>query len=140
MKLNNIIILIFATTLIGCGINKTLIKKNSWLDGNWMGIGYQIDIKEDNKWLIQLEIDADKRIYNITYPSLNCSGKWKLIKYSNDQATFEEVIENNTINCIDKGTIILSKIDTERIIFAYFYNEEIDDDKIAYAYSTLERK
>lgn len=134
------LLLLFSLSILGsCGtLNKSFSKNKNWLDGNWTGIGYQIDLKEDNQWTIALEIE--KGSYNISYPSLDCSGKWKLTKYSEDQATFIEVIEKNTSTCTNNGKIILSKIDNKRILYSYFYNDGINNDgKKAMAFSTLEK-
>ena len=138
-----LIVIIFSFFLItSCGVSNTSFTKNkNWLEGQWTGAAFQIDLSEDNQWTIELEIDVKEEIYNISYPSLNCSGKWELIKCSKDQATFKEIIENNTTVCIEKGVIILSKIDENRVLYSYFYNDGINSDgKKASAFSTLEKK
>ncbi|WP_299438363.1 hypothetical protein [uncultured Aquimarina sp.] len=137
-----LIIIVFSFLYLGsCGIhNKSYSKNKNWLEGTWTGIAFQIDLSEDNQWTIELDIDIEKETYNISYPSLNCSGNWKLIKYSEDQATFMEVIKNNTSVCIEHGIIILSKIDNERVLYSYFYNDGVNSDgKKATAFSTLEK-
>ncbi|WP_158973629.1 hypothetical protein [Cellulophaga sp. L1A9] len=135
------IVTVFSLALLAsCGVSHTSISKNKkWLEGKWTGIGYQTDLTEASQWTIVLNIENGN--YNITYPSLDCSGKWKLAKYSADQATFTELIENNTSTCIKEGTIILSKIDENRILYSYFYNDGINNDgKKAAAFSTLEKE
>ncbi|WP_299245186.1 hypothetical protein [uncultured Aquimarina sp.] len=142
MKNFNSIIMVFSFLYLGsCGINnKSYSKNKNWLEGKWTGIAFQIDLTEDNQWTIELEIDIKKETYNISYPSLNCSGNWKLTKYSKDQATFEEIIKNNTSVCIERGIVILSKIDNERVLYSYFYTDGINNDgKKASAFSTLEK-
>jgi len=144
MKKLKVLLVVSSFLIIGsCGVNNTaLSKKNkNWLEGQWTGLAFQIDIKEDNQWTIQLEIDIQKETYNITYPSLSCSGRWELIKYSGEQATFNEIIENNTGACIERGTIILFKIDDNRVLFSYFYSDGVySDGKKASAFATLEKK
>ena len=135
-KLKLIILVIIISFLGSCKISKPLSESKNWLDGNWSGIGHQIDIKEDNQWTIELKINTKEDLYNISYPSLNCSGKWELMKYSGTQATFKEVIDNNIIDCVENGIIIISKIDNSRVSFSYFYV----GDKKASAFTTLEKK
>ncbi|ADV47613.1 hypothetical protein Celal_0267 [Cellulophaga algicola DSM 14237] len=135
------IVLLFSLFLLtSCGVsNKSSVKNKKWLEGKWTGIGYQTDLQEASQWTIALDIE--KGNYNISYPSLYCAGKWKLTKYSEDQATFTELIENNTTTCIKNGTIILTKIDETRILYSYFYNDGINNDgKKAAAFSTLEKQ
>lgn len=137
-----LILITFTLLILGsCGIhNKSFSENKNWLEGKWTGKAFQIDLTEDNQWTIELDVNIKKEIYNISYPSLNCSGKWKLIKYSKDQATFKEVIENNTTVCIKHGIIILSKIDNRRVLYSYFYNDGINNDGTkAAAFSTLEK-
>lgn len=136
------LIVVFSFFIIaGCGINNTSFSKNkNWLEGTWTGTAFQIDLSEDNQWTVEVKIDTKKETYSISYPSLNCTGKWELIKYSEDQATFNEVIENNIDVCIEKGVVILSKIDQNRVIYSYFYNDVVNSDGTkASAFSTLEK-
>ncbi len=142
MKVRNIIIITLLITSTGCKISKQISQhKISWLNGTWQGTGYQIDLENDNEWSILLEIDTNNQLYTIAYPSLNCSGKWKLIKSSKDQATFEELIELNTVDCTQNGKVILSKVDDDHVIFSYFYtNTKFGNTKKASVFSTLEKQ
>ena len=138
--MNNFKLIVFLTCffiLNGCSTHKkSFLRNKPWFEGKWTGVGFQIDLEHDNTWDIELEIDAKKEIYTISYPSLNCSGKFILIKHSKEQATFKEVIEKITIDCVKEGIVILSKIDDNLTLYSYFYK----DGKKASAFSTLEKK
>ncbi len=142
MKFKLIVVMFSFFLIASCGVgNNNVIKNKHWLEGQWTGTAFQIDLSEDNQWTIELEINVKKEIYNISYPSLKCSGEWELIKCSKNQATFREIIKNNTTVCIEKGVIILSKIDKNLVLYSYFYNDGINSDgRKASAFSTLEKK
>ncbi len=128
----NLIALMFVVFLFtGCDYS---IK---WLNGEWEGVGCQLDMEDNDTWFINLEIDIDKQLFDIEYPSLGCAGNWELIDYSSDRAIFNELItENDKNDCIEKGTVILTKVDEKHISFSYY----IYSDKDVLAFSTLRRK
>ncbi|MGB1039255.1 MAG: hypothetical protein ACPGVD_00105 [Flavobacteriales bacterium] len=129
------VILISFFTLSGC-TNRSKIKKSSsssWIDGLWQGTGYQIDLENDNQWSISLKIDSKRNIYTINYLSIPCRGQWELISISDEQAFFKETIHKGRNLCVNKGKIVLSKIDENTLIYSFFNPGE----KKANAFSTL---
>ncbi|TSE09069.1 MULTISPECIES: hypothetical protein [Aquimarina] len=131
MKLKNILFLLIALSLTGCKSNDIL-----WLNGQWEGVGCQLDFEETYTWSINLNINATKKLFNIEYPSLKCNGNWELIDYSNGRAIFSELIIENTNACIEKGKVILTKVDENHISFSYYILNENE----VVAFSTLRRK
>ena len=115
-------------TLIGIAIpsyclngidNNDSSDNKTWISGRWEGDGYQIDCGPDNHWKIDLIINQKKQIFSIRYPSLDCSGNWKLVKLTNDVAVFEELISRDPkSNCLAESKIILTRIDSSHIIYS----------------------
>lgn len=103
-----------------------------WLKGEWQGIGYQLNTS--GNWSIRLKVNDDR--YSIAYPSLECSGNWQLEKKSDMKLEFIETITKGTDKCVNKGRIIITKVDENHVTFTYFspYSGELE------AYSTLIRK
>src|SRR5215212_5788544 len=68
---------------VACGQTGT-----GWLRGEWSGTGYQSDT--DTTWAMKLT--AKGRSYSVEYPSLECSGSWRLLSLSRARAVFRETI------------------------------------------------
>lgn len=108
----------------------------SWLDGKWEGIGYQLDLQEDPTWSILLSIDTKQKAYSIRYPSLQCTGQWQLIKGTKERVVFQEIIDENTAACTEKGIVIITKVDANHISYSYY----VENQATVAAFSTLHRK
>lgn len=115
---------LFLSLSAGAAAVSTHDTKNpsSWIDGNWTGIGYQIDSGET--WEIELSADSSRGTYSITYPDLNCRGTWKLESSDGYSAVFIERIEKGDHACADGGLIKISKIDQNHISFSFFWEED----------------
>ncbi|WP_103068050.1 hypothetical protein [Aquimarina sediminis] len=131
MKPINQLIFLIVLFLASCNPNG-----DKWINGQWVGVGYQLDSVESDTWSIDLEIDMENELFNIEYPSLECSGRWELIEYSDERAIFDELILDNTSICIERGIVILTKVDENHISFSYY---TLDEEEVL-AYSTLKRK
>ncbi|MFK7949772.1 MAG: hypothetical protein AB8G11_19435 [Saprospiraceae bacterium] len=112
--------------------NLTTKTSTNWLKGEWEGVGYQLN--SSGSWSIQLKVNDDR--YSIAYPSLECSGNWQLQKESDMKLEFIETITKGTDKCVNKGRIVITKVDDNHVTFTYFspYSGELE------AFSTLIRK
>jgi hypothetical protein len=101
-------------------------KKISWLEGNWEGTGYQID---KHTWTVSFS-HTDKK-FAVSYPSLGCSGWWKLEKAEKTRLVFTE---NITINngCDQGGKVIVSRIDEKNISVSWFIPDLFGDQAVAF--------
>jgi hypothetical protein len=105
----------------------------SWLNGQWIGLGYQPNT--ETRWSISLEADTDKRIFLINYPSISCRGKWKIVSADVNRIVFREKITEGIENCIPTGTVVVTKVDDNHISYSYF--EKIEGKLILGSFSTL---
>ena len=110
----------------------TYAKSGSWLDGNWEGTGYQIDGKT---WTVEFS-KADNAL-TIQYPSLGCSGNWKITASSKNRIDLEETITTGTDKCDQGCKIIIFKIDDQQISVVYSLPSY---QKNAIAYAVLIKK
>ena len=107
-------------------------KKINWLEGSWEGKGYQID---GQSWQVDFS-HADKK-FTISYPSLGCSGWWKITESGKGRIVF---IENLTVKSIcDQGDkVVVTKIDDKNISVAWFIPETFGDQVVGF--SVLHKK
>ena len=103
-----------------------------WLQGEWRGIGYQLNTSEN--WSIHLKV-SDERV-SIAYPSLECSGNWQIIKQSKNKLELLETITDGADKCVNKGKLVITKVDENHVTYTYFspFSGELE------AFSTLVRK
>lgn len=88
---------------------------NNIYDGVWVGKGYQLDANDS--WSIKIKIQGDK--FNISYPSLNCSGILILEKTEGNKLYFTEKIK--TGDCVNNGKLILELINPDELRFKWSY-------------------
>jgi hypothetical protein len=105
--------LLFLFLLFMYGTN--FAKSANWLEGKWKGTGYQIDGKT---WSI--EFSKETNTLNISYPSLGCSGNWKITKSKGNRAELEETITTGTDKCDQGCKIVVLKISAEEIAVVYY--------------------
>jgi hypothetical protein len=124
-------LLLFSVSLLHAQENPVQ-KKIKWLEGNWEGTGYQID---NQKWSVNVT-HAEKK-FSIAYPSLGCSGWWKITGSAKNSVTF---IENITLNngCDQGDKVIVTKIDEHNISVAWFIPQM--DELHPVAYTVLYKK
>ena len=97
------------------------LRKNSlpkWLEGKWTGVGYQP--VGNSTWEVELNYSMTEEYAEINYPSLKCSGKWKLTFSNNNRAEFIEQITEGTDKCVELSRIVVTKIDDEYIQVSWF--------------------
>ncbi len=116
-------------------VNVSKSSNPNWLDGSWIGKGYQLDALNNSTWAIELEMDAKSGKYTVAYPSLECSGKWDLFEANDHRAVFKEIIEVGTNRCFNGGKLVITKVDKNHLSYTFFY----PDDNVMGAYSTLVR-
>lgn len=92
-------------------------KSRAWLNGSWEGTGFQIDT--NTTWTMNFR--ARSKQYLIEYPSLNCSGRWKLISVNSRRATFRERITSGRGECVDKGLVTIEKLNARQIAYRFSY-------------------
>ena len=95
-------------------------QKIKWLEGSWLGDGYQPNAASFPYWDIQLYYSSKEKTISIIYPSLNCGGKWTLLKNEKNKATFRENLDYGFDKCGNGGTLVVSYIDTKYIMIAYY--------------------
>ena len=65
MKSKSVLFFFITLILAGCKTDDIV-----WLDGQWEGVGCQLDLEENHTWSINLEIDIYQQLFEIKYPSL----------------------------------------------------------------------
>jgi len=68
--------------MASCSVNReattnTLSKQLQWLEGEWIGTGYQVNAYSNDTWPIELGISLSKKSCKVKYPSLDCGGEWQ---------------------------------------------------------------
>lgn len=92
----------------------------SWLSGTWIGIGYQTD--DNSTWAMKLTITPPKngrRKFSIDYPSLNCGGRWKLLKTSQHKLVFREQLSFGQERCANNGRVWLERVNRKQVLYWY---------------------
>ena len=126
MKKLIIFLILFQSALFSIAQENPVQKKISWLEGTWEGTGYQID---KQTWSV-IFTHAEKK-FTISYPSLGCSGWWKLEKAEKTRLLFTENITVN--NGCDQGVkVIVTRIDDKNISVSWFIPAMFGDQAIAY--------
>lgn len=90
-------------------------------NGNWIGIGNQIDGKS---WDIFLNYQNENNI-NISYPSLDCSGNWTLKRSDKKTSIFKEQIIEGSNKC-DQGVEVHLQHLNKKTLKVLFYLREYD--------------
>jgi hypothetical protein len=104
----------------------------TWLDGTWEGVGYQAG---DSPWTIEVDCNAEKELFLIRYPSLNCQGFWTIESAETNQVVFREKIATGEHICMLEGILVVTRVDETHITYTYF--EEIAGKRVLSAFSTL---
>lgn len=92
-------------------------RSRAWLNGSWEGTGYQIDT--NTTWTMSFR--ARGKQFLIEYPSLNCRGRWKLIGVNSRRAMFRERITSGREECVDKGLVIIERLNARQIAYRFSY-------------------
>jgi len=87
-----------------------------WLQGEWKGVGLQLDYPQS--WTLVLEVENAE--FGVRYPTLNCSGELKMNYNNRHRAEFIEVIWQGRDNCTNNNKIVLTYIDKYHISYSCF--------------------
>lgn len=82
--------------------------------GSWAGVGYQ---NSGSKWTIKMVLNEGD--YTIEYPSLSCGGYLTVISQSVNEMIFREKITRGISKCTDGGTLTISKLNDDELIWDY---------------------
>lgn len=107
---------------------------NAWTYGTWQGIGYQID---GANWPMELRHRVGEAAPLVDYPSLSCSGDWRVVKATPTRIDYVERITEGTSNCDLGVRIIVLKVDANQIAVV-FKLPSYGDKAIAHALLTRE--
>lgn len=104
-------LVVLVVTVVVCpqGVNRT------WLNGTWEGTGYQID--NNSTWTMKLV--ARQGGYTIEYPSLNCGGRWRLLRIDSWRARFTEHITSGREVCVDRGNVVIQRLSRRQIAYRF---------------------
>ena len=84
--------------------------------GTWEGEGHQ----DGQTWTMKLSIDEQS--VSIEYPSLSCGGIWQPIDLRNPgQLQFRENIQYGLGECINFGSVVLSRTNDNEMEFNWYY-------------------
>ena len=78
------------------------------------GVGWQAD---GSHWSIELLLTPLGG--QIAYPSLACSGEWKMIRNGGDELEYVERITLGTDACVALGTVVLSPLSGGRLLYTW---------------------
>ncbi len=106
---------------------------NQWIEGTWIGLGYQPDAANHNTWDIQIKIEEGGKKAAVLYPSLKCGGELELISIDNHKAVFTERIIEGKQYCYDGGQLVLTYVNQNHVSYSFFY----PDTKALGSFSTL---
>lgn len=112
-------IIVLLIVLSGC---KSQQITNDNRSGIWMGEAYQYDV--DQSWDVYFIMDAKNQIYTIDYPSLDCGGKWILMKSSENTLEFRENLNRGFSLCTNNGKIVLETKNKDEIDFYYYWPDD----------------
>lgn len=106
-----LVCLFFSLTVAVCPQGKS----RAWLNGSWEGTGYQMDT--DTTWTMSFK--ARGKRYTIEYPSLKCSGTWRLVSVNSRRAIFREHILIGRESCVDRGVVTIERLNGGQIAYRF---------------------
>jgi len=95
-------------------------EQTKWMDGKWLGIGYQPSEKVYYQWTISLDYNSSSGEFKIDYPTLYCGGHWTLKSANDHRAEFVEHIDTGKDKCNDLGRVVVTFVDEGIISVVYF--------------------
>jgi hypothetical protein len=94
----------------------------AWLQGKWEGTGHQIDT--NTMWTMRLTVRGGR--YEIEYPSLNCSGRWRRLSLNSRVAVFRERITTGRSECVDQGRVVIERLNGRQIAYRFSHRGSTD--------------
>jgi alpha-tubulin suppressor-like RCC1 family protein len=95
--------------------------KQLWFNGIWTGQGFQ---NNNTSWDIRADLNTLNDSYQISYPSLDCSGQWTLLAATANAVSFYEDLSGDTAGCINNGYVTLSLNSNSELV--YRWDEKIE--------------
>lgn len=92
-----------------------------WLNGVWEGRGYQIPNLE---WDMRLYKSASDATAIISYPGLDCSGNWQLMRQAPDKIVLCEVITQNSGRCASPMWVYLTRLNADVVLAEFAFDWE----------------
>src|SRR5204862_4269691 len=86
--------IILLALIIFSVLTPVFAKSPTWLDGNWIGLKYQVNAYK--KWEMTLSLSAEKKIFTVYYPELECAGTLELMEMNEKEAIFIEKINGGS--------------------------------------------
>jgi hypothetical protein len=108
-----VVCLFFSLTVAVCPQGKS----RAWLNGSWEGTGFQIDT--NTTWTMNFR--AQGKRYLIEYPSLNCSGTWRLVRVNSRRAIFRERITVGRESCVNQGVVTVERLNSRQLAYRFSY-------------------
>ena len=86
-----------------------------WLRGEWEGTGFQTDSGE--KWPMRLVARGGR--YEVEFASLECAGRWRLLRLTSARAVFRETITKGAERCSQGGRVVLQRLGPRQLGYWY---------------------
>lgn len=96
--------------------------RGGWLRGEWAGTGYQTD--SESTWAMVLSFGRGR--YAVEYPSLGCTGRWRLLQVSRARAVFRETITQGAEKCSPRGRVVIERLNARQLGYRYSYRGSKD--------------
>ena len=113
-----LVVVLSISVACACVLESTTHAQN-WLNGTWEGTGYQIDA--DETWSMVLRVSGNKFV--IEYPSLECSGVWRMLDFDSRSARFKEKITVGVSECANGGHVTIERLSRRQVTFRYSYSD-----------------
>ena len=117
-----LIVLFLLVSQISC--KSTISQSSSMSDSPtiWKGAGYQYDV--GHSWDIIVSFKQENQQFKIQYPSISCSGYWRLLDFDNESFEFREIITEGQDKCTNNGRVVLKKKDDLTYEFYYYWPDD----------------
>jgi hypothetical protein len=96
--------------------------RGGWLRGEWAGTSYQTDSADT--WTMVLTFKRGR--YVAEYPSLECSGRWRLLSVNRTRAVFRETITKGAERCAPRGRVVIERLNARQLGYRYSYQGSED--------------
>ena len=111
--------LLFVLLAAGAAAGQT---RGGWLRGEWAGTAYQTDTP--GTWEMVLSFRRGR--YTAEYPSLECAGRWRLLRISRTRAVFRETITRGAERCAPRGRVVVERLNARQLGYLYSYRGSKD--------------
>ena len=88
----------------------------------WKGGAYQYNV--GYSWDITVSFPQENQQFIIHYPSIGCSGYWRLLNSDDQSLEFREIITKGQDKCTNNGRVVLKKKDDVSYEFYYYWPDD----------------